>query len=71
MSHHNRLVASVTFTPDPSPGGTVATAMRALLAAGPTATGCTLINPDGTAHYISRAEAERYIRDPKPGEAHQ
>ncbi len=71
MPDHNRIKASVAFLPDPSPGGIVATAMRALLAAGPTATGCTLINPDGTAHYISRAEAERYIHDPKPGEAHQ
>jgi hypothetical protein len=71
MSQHTRFVASVTFTRDPSPGGIVATAMRVLLAAGPAATGCTLINPDGTAHYISRADAERCVHDPILSEAHQ
>lgn len=71
MSYQNRLLASVAFMPDPSPGGIVATAMRALRAAGPIATGCTMINPDGTAHYISRAEAERAMQGPIPGKAHQ
>ena len=71
MSYQNRLLASVAFKPDSSPGGIVATAMRVLRAAGPTAIGCTLINPDGTAHYILQAEAERTIQGPKPGKAHQ
>lgn len=65
------LLASVGRLHDASPGGIVATAMRALANAAPTATGATLISPDGTVRYIGRAEAERYVRAPKAGETPQ
>lgn len=71
MSYRNRLKASVAFMPDSSPAGVFATAIRTLLAAGPNAAGCTLINPDGTARYISRAEAERLAHEQKPAEVRQ
>lgn len=70
MSTHakQRLLASVSFIPDTSPGGVIATAMRHLATAAPSATGMTMISPDGTVRYITRAEAERYVNNPKSGE---
>jgi hypothetical protein len=65
------LLASVAHLDDASPGGILATAMRHLAKAAPTATGMTMISPDGTVRYISRAEAERFVTPPKAGEAHQ
>ncbi len=62
------LLASVGRFHDASPGGIVATAMRALANAAPTATGATLISPDGTVRYIARAEAEEWVRAPRKGE---
>jgi hypothetical protein len=64
MSFHpkQRLLASVSFMPDASPGGVIATAMRHLAKAGPAATGMTMISPDGTVRYISRAEAEEFVK---------
>ena len=55
------LPASIDFMPDCSLGGMVATAMRQLVNAAPTATGLTMIEPDGTARYILRATAERFV----------
>jgi hypothetical protein len=57
----NPLLSSVSFLPEDSPGGIIATVMRHLANAAPTATGATLINPDGTVGYISREEAERFV----------
>jgi hypothetical protein len=65
------LLASVSFMPDASPGGILETAMRYLANAAPTATGMTCIAPDGTARYISRAEAERFVAGHKSGEVRQ
>jgi hypothetical protein len=45
--------------------------MRYLANAAPSATGMTMIEPDGTARYISRAEAERFINGPKAVEVRQ
>jgi hypothetical protein len=59
------LMATIARLPDASPGGMIATAMRHLASAAPSATGCTLISPDGTVRHISRAEAEAYMRDRK------
>jgi hypothetical protein len=67
----HRLLASVAFMRDNSPGGLVATAMRILANSAPTATGSTLISPDGTMQYISRAEAERFVNGTGAGEARQ
>lgn len=71
MNRKPYLLASIAHLSDPSPGSIIATAMRYLANAADTATGCTLIGPDGTAHYISRAEAERFVRAPKAGEVVQ
>ncbi len=71
MTRKPYLLASIAHLPDASPGGIIATAMRHLANAAGTATGCTLIGPDGTARYISRAEAERFTRGPKGGEVVQ
>ncbi len=65
------LLASVSFTPDASPGGILETAMRYLANAGPTATDMLCIAPDGTVRYISRAEAERFVSGHKSGEVQQ
>lgn len=65
------LLASVAHLSDPSPGGIMATSMRYLANAAPTATGMTMISPDGTVRYVSRAEAERFVHGPKAGEVHQ
>jgi hypothetical protein len=66
-----QLLASVSGHPDLSAGGIMATSMRYLANAAPTATGMTIISPDGTVHYISRAEAERFVNGPKDGEVRQ
>lgn len=58
------LLATASLIDDTSPGGVVAATMRHLATAAPTATGATLISPDGTVRYISRAEAERYTFGP-------
>jgi hypothetical protein len=71
MTRKSYLLASIAALPDASPGGIIATAMRHLASAADTATGCTLIGPDGTARYISRAEAERFTRGPKGSEVVQ
>jgi hypothetical protein len=65
------LLASVSYLPDSSSGGVIATSMRYLANAASTATGMTMISPDGTVRYISRAEAERYVNGPKGDEARQ
>jgi hypothetical protein len=69
--HKKHLLASTASLDDTSPGGIMATAMRYLANAAPTATGSTLIFPDGTVRYISRAEAERFAFGPKAGEVRQ
>ncbi len=69
--NRTRLLASISYLGDASPGGVIATAMRYLANAAPTATGMTMIEPDGTARYISRAEAERFVNGPKAGEVRQ
>jgi hypothetical protein len=66
-----QLLASISHISDASPGGIVATAMRYLANAAPTATGSTLVAPDGTVRYISRAEAERFVNGSKAGEVRQ
>lgn len=58
------LLATVSRLDDSSPGGILATVMRHLAHAAPTATGATVISPDGTVRYISRTEAERYTFGP-------
>jgi hypothetical protein len=65
------LMASVGRLPDASPGGVIAATMRVLANSAPTATGATLISPDGTVRYISRAEADRFVRGPKANEVTQ
>ncbi len=70
MSKSN-VVASIAFIPDASPGGILATAMRYLANAAPSATGMTMIAPDGTVRYISREEAERFANSPQSGEVRQ
>jgi len=62
-----RLLLSVGYLPDASAGGIIATAMRQLANAAETATGATLIAPDGTIRYISRAEAERLVNGSRSG----
>jgi hypothetical protein len=66
-----QLLASVSYVPDSSSGGIIATSMRYLADAAPSATGMTMISPDGTVRYVSRAEAERFVHGPKAGEVHQ
>lgn len=61
MSHASRLIATSACADDASPGGIVATATRYLAHAAPSATGMTIISPDGTARYISRAQAEQAV----------
>lgn len=65
------LLASTAKLDDPSPGGIIAASMRYLAHAAPTATGATIISPDGSLRYISRAEAERFVFGPKGREARQ
>jgi len=65
------LLASTTCPDDASPGGILATAIRYLANADRTATGATLIMPDGTVRYLSRLEAERFVNGPQSGEAKQ
>jgi hypothetical protein len=65
------LLASIAYLPDPSPGGIMATAMRYLANAAPTATGMTMIEPGGSMRYISCAEAERFAFGPEAGEVQQ
>jgi hypothetical protein len=64
-------LASIKYMPDELPGGILATAMRYLANAAPTATGMTMISPDGTARYVSREEAERFANGPHSGEMRQ
>lgn len=71
MSRKSRLLATVTRMDDASPGGILATGMRYLANAAPTATGMTIISPDGTARYVSRKEAERFVFGPATPEANQ
>ena len=71
MSSKSRLLASVARMDDTSPGGILATGMRYLAHAAPTATGMTIIAPDGTARYVSRSEAERFVFGPSKAEAKQ
>ena len=52
---------------DVSAADLLATAMRHLANAGPTATGATVIFPDGTSRYISREEAEHFTFGPPAG----
>jgi hypothetical protein len=65
------LLASVAHLSDSSPGGIMATSMRYLADAAATATGMTMISPDGTVQYISRAQAERFVNGPQGGECVQ
>ena len=65
------LIATAACLPDASPGGVMATAMRYLASAAPSATGCTLISSDGTARYISRKEAEADTQGRKAGQVVQ
>jgi hypothetical protein len=69
--NRTRLIASTPSPDDTSPGGILATAMRYLAGAAPTATGITCISPDGTVRYISRQEAERFVFGPDAGEVRQ
>lgn len=66
-----RITASFSRLSDASPSGILAEAMRYLAHAAPTATGSTLIFPDGTMRYISREEAERFVFGIKAGESTQ
>lgn len=70
MTRRN-LIATAARVPDASPGGIMATAMRYLATAALSAMGCTLISPDGTARYISRADAEAYTHGRKAGQVMQ
>jgi hypothetical protein len=65
------LVASIAFIHHASSGGVLATVVSYLSNAAPTATGMTMIAPDGTARYISREDAERFANAPKAGEVRQ
>lgn len=65
-----KLLVSAAHSPDPSPGGVIATAMRYLANAAPTAAGVTVIFPGGTTRYITRAEAEAWASHP-PSEVRQ
>jgi len=69
--YQKQLLASISHISDTSPGGIVATAMRVLAHSAPTATGSTLIAPDGTVRYISRDEAERFVNGRKAGKVRQ
>ena len=71
MIRKSHLLATVARMDDASPGGILATSMRYLAHAGPTATGMTIISPDGTARYVSRSEAERFVFGPGTTEPKQ
>ncbi len=52
-------------------GHILAAAMRCLAHAAPDVYASTLVLPDGTARYISREEAERFVFGPDAGEVRQ
>lgn len=66
-----RLLASTANPVDMSFRGFLIIAMWELATAAPTATGSTLIFPDGTMRYISREEADRFAFGPDAGEVRQ
>jgi hypothetical protein len=53
----------------PKPSDALMFAMRYLAHSAPTATGTTVIFPDGASRYISRAEAEEFVFGPHTSEA--
>ncbi len=60
----SRLLGSTSFDATMPLGQLVDITMRVLATSGPTATGATLIMPDGSVRYFSKADADKHVAPP-------